>query len=67
MNLKYSTPELYLQELKTLNKTYTEKCDDFFPITDDKKSYWSGYFSSRPSTKLFVKETGRFLQIAKSW
>jgi len=67
MKIQYSTPAIYLNDLHKLKKDYQEKTDDFFPYGDSKDSYWSGYFTSRPATKLFVKETGRFLQIAKTF
>lgn len=45
---------------------YQTKTDDFFPYASDTSDYWTGYFTSRVNSKLLIRETGRFLQNARS-
>ena len=35
-----------------LNQVYPIKSDDFFPYASGSHSYWTGYFTSRPSIKV---------------
>jgi lysosomal alpha-mannosidase len=55
MTLKYSTPSIYLDEIHKLNYTWPVKTGDFFPYADNNHSYWSGYFTSRPALKGYVR------------
>ena len=36
-----------------LTQVYPIKSDDFFPYASGLHSYWTGYFTSRPSIKVF--------------
>ncbi|GAB6018760.1 hypothetical protein CHUAL_000429 [Chamberlinius hualienensis] len=65
INLFYSTPSCYLKALVESGHNWTVKTDDFMPYASDSHAYWSGYFTSRPTFKQFVRYTGNFLQIAK--
>ena len=67
ISLYYSTPSEYYTYLSRKNTTYSVKMDDFFPYNDNENSYWSGYFTSRPYEKLYVKELGRLYQKFKSF
>lgn len=49
MVLKYGRVSQYMEEIHELKKKYEEKKDDFFPYADEKDSYWTGYFTSRPA------------------
>lgn len=65
--VKYSTVGRYLKRINELNITsYETKTDDFFPYASDVSDYWTGYFTSRVNSKYLIKETGRFLQTARS-
>lgn len=44
---------------------YPLKTDDFMPYGDNEHSYWTGYFTSRPAFKGFVRDFSRYLQTAK--
>ena len=55
IELIYSTPSEYLKAVNTLKKEYNVKKDDFFPYANDENSYWTGYFTSRPTAKLVGK------------
>lgn len=66
INLFYSTPSCYLNALHESTKlTWPKKTQDFFPYSTDNHTYWSGYFSSRPTQKRFEREGNHFLQVAK--
>ena len=65
VNIFYSTPSCYLKSLKDTNHTFTTKSDDFFPYASDPHSYWTGYYTSRPSIKKLDKFGNNFLQICK--
>lgn len=63
----YSTMGRYMKRINELDiKTYETKTDDFFPYASDVSDYWTGYFTSRVNSKYLIKETGRFLQTARS-
>lgn len=66
-NLIYSTPSCYLKavydESVKKNIKWTVKTDDFFPYASDQHSYWSGYFTSRPTLKRYERDGNNFLQV----
>lgn len=65
VNVFYSTPSCYLESLYAANLTWPTKTDDFFPYASGNHSYWTGYFTSRPSLKGYVRQTNNFLQGVK--
>ncbi|KAG5331257.1 MA2B1 mannosidase, partial [Acromyrmex charruanus] len=65
VNVIYSTPLCYLKALNDLNLQWPTKSDDFFPYASDPHSYWTGYFSSRPTVKYFEREGNNMLQASK--
>ena len=52
---RYSTPSNYLDAINTLNHTWPTKSDDLVPYAEATDSWWTGYFSSRPNAKSFVR------------
>ncbi|XP_061130848.1 lysosomal alpha-mannosidase [Syngnathus typhle] len=62
VNVLYSTPSCYLQELHRSNLTWALKTDDFFPYADDAHDFWTGYFSSRPALKRYERLSNSNLQ-----
>lgn len=62
VNVFYSTPSCYLKALNDSQTKWPVKTDDFFPYATDDHSYWTGYYSSRPALKRFVRETNGILQ-----
>lgn len=56
-----STPGRYIDALKETKTTFPVYYNDMFPYSDAPNEYWSGYFSSRPSGKLAVKQGSAFL------
>lgn len=66
VHVLYSTPACYLQALNKENVTWPSKMDDdFFPYGSDEHSYWTGYYTSRPSFKYFAYQTNVALQMTK--
>uniref|UniRef100_A0A8C6KLS3 Alpha-mannosidase n=1 Tax=Nothobranchius furzeri TaxID=105023 RepID=A0A8C6KLS3_NOTFU len=62
VNLLYSTPSCYLQELHRANLTWPLKEDDFFPYADAAHDFWTGYFTSRPALKRYERISNSNLQ-----
>ncbi|KAM6940660.1 lysosomal alpha-mannosidase [Xenentodon cancila] len=62
VNVLYSTPSCYLQELHRANLTWPLKTDDFFPYADDAHDFWTGYFTSRPALKRYERISNSRLQ-----
>lgn len=65
VNIFYSTPSCYLNALNKANLTLTAKTDDFFPYASDPHAFWTGYFTSRPALKYYVRQTNNILQVCK--
>ncbi|XP_022991108.1 probable alpha-mannosidase At5g13980 isoform X2 [Cucurbita maxima] len=55
VNALYSTPSVYTSAKFATNSSWPVKTDDFFPYADRVNAYWTGYFTSRPSIKYFVR------------
>ncbi|XP_029636473.1 lysosomal alpha-mannosidase [Octopus sinensis] len=65
LNLIYSTPSCYLYQLNRANISWPVKTDDFFPYADRLHSYWTGYFTSRPAIKQFIRESSNLFQVSR--
>lgn len=65
INIFYSTPACYLYSLNQANMTWPVKTDDFFPYAHRPHSFWTGYFTSRPALKYFVRTTNNLLQATR--
>jgi len=63
LNVIYSTPSCYLKAVNDEGLNYTTKQDDFFPYGSDFQTYWTGYFTSRPTIKYFERLGNNFLQV----
>lgn len=61
----YSTPSCYLKALHNTGRRWSVKLDDFFPYADAINTYWTGYFTSRPSLKYHIRIGNNILQAAK--
>ncbi|XP_034129785.1 lysosomal alpha-mannosidase-like isoform X7 [Drosophila guanche] len=64
-NLFYSTPACYLNSVHEGLQTWPNKTDDFFPYASDSNSFWTGYYTSRPTQKRFERDGNHMLQTAK--
>ncbi|XP_060838044.1 lysosomal alpha-mannosidase-like isoform X2 [Rhopalosiphum padi] len=65
VNAIYSTPSCYLKAVNDQKITFPTKQDDFFPYKSDKHSYWTGYFTSRPTQKYYERRGNNHLQACK--
>ncbi|XP_059158649.1 lysosomal alpha-mannosidase-like [Physella acuta] len=65
INFLYSTPSCYVKAVNDDNATWTTKEDDFFPYADSDHSYWTGYFTSRPTVKRYIRVVNGFYQSVK--
>ncbi|KAJ7971780.1 Alpha-mannosidase [Quillaja saponaria] len=55
VNALYSTPSIYTDAKYASSESWPIKNDDFFPYADRANAYWTGYFSSRPAFKHYVR------------
>ncbi|XP_006661627.2 alpha-mannosidase-like [Oryza brachyantha] len=51
----YSTPSIYTDAKHASNESWPLKYDDYFPYADSTNAYWTGYFTSRPTFKRYVR------------
>ncbi|GAU38122.1 hypothetical protein TSUD_318090 [Trifolium subterraneum] len=51
----YSTPSIYTDAKHAANEAWPIKTDDYFPYADRVNGYWTGYFTSRPALKGYVR------------
>lgn len=59
IELIYSTPENYYEDLKKNDNSYNSINTDLASFKGIPHDYWVGFYSTRPSFKKFVKETSR--------
>lgn len=52
---KYSTPSDYIDALAKKKIHWPTKYDDMFPYADGPDAYWTGYFTSRPNDKEYIR------------
>ncbi|XP_021298038.1 probable alpha-mannosidase At5g13980 [Herrania umbratica] len=55
VNALYSTPSIYTDAKYAMSKSWPLKTDDYFPYADRANAYWTGYFTSRPALKHYVR------------
>uniref|UniRef100_A0A1D1Y7A6 Alpha-mannosidase n=1 Tax=Anthurium amnicola TaxID=1678845 RepID=A0A1D1Y7A6_9ARAE len=55
INALYSTPSIYVDAKYAENVSWPLKIDDYFPYADQPNAYWTGYFTSRPALKRYVR------------
>ncbi|KFK25632.1 hypothetical protein AALP_AA8G139900 [Arabis alpina] len=55
VNALYSTPSIYTDAKHAANEAWPLKTEDYFPYADRINAYWTGYFTSRPSLKRYVR------------
>ena len=61
VTLMYSTPSMYIYAINSLNVSWPTKYDDMFPYADDQYSFWTGYFTSRPNDKEYIRKASHNL------
>ncbi|PIA57396.1 hypothetical protein AQUCO_00600257v1 [Aquilegia coerulea] len=55
VNALYSTPSIYTDAKNAANISWPLKTDDYFPYADRANAYWTGYFTSRPALKRYIR------------
>ncbi|XP_034916190.1 alpha-mannosidase At3g26720 isoform X1 [Populus alba] len=55
VNALYSTPSIYTDLKHAADEEWPLKTEDFFPYADHPNAYWTGYFTSRPAFKGYVR------------
>ena len=65
VNAFYSSPSRYLKALHDAKLSWEVKKDDFFPYAHCEHCYWTGYFTSRPSLKGYIRDSNNVLQACK--
>ena len=61
IELKYSTPSMYIDDLAALDRSWTTRYDDMFPYADNDVTYWTGYYTSRANSKKLIRDGGHVL------
>uniref|UniRef100_A0A6N2KVZ4 Alpha-mannosidase n=1 Tax=Salix viminalis TaxID=40686 RepID=A0A6N2KVZ4_SALVM len=65
VNALYSTPSIYTDAKYATNESWPLKTDDFFPYADIVNAYWTGYFTSRPALKGYVRKMSGYYLAAR--
>ncbi|XP_021762462.1 alpha-mannosidase At3g26720-like isoform X2 [Chenopodium quinoa] len=65
VNALYSTPSIYTNAKYEMNESWPVKTDDFFPYADRVNAYWTGYFTSRPAFKGYVRAMSGYYLAAR--
>lgn len=65
VNALYSTPSIYTDAKNGANVSWPLKTDDYFPYADGPDSYWTGYFTSRPAFKRYVRSLSGYYMAAR--
>ncbi|KAK9786492.1 hypothetical protein WJX73_000911 [Symbiochloris irregularis] len=65
INVLYSTPSQYVAAKHAYSTPWPLKTDDFFPYADCPTCYWTGYFTSRPTSKAWIRSSTSFLQAVR--
>ncbi|KAL4192151.1 hypothetical protein AMTRI_Chr06g170820 [Amborella trichopoda] len=65
VNALYSTPSIYTDAKHAENESWPLKTEDFFPYADRANAYWTGYFTSRPAFKRYVRVMSGYYMAAR--
>ena len=65
VKVQYSTPSIYVKAKNAEAVQWTVKTDDHFPYAGSANQYWTGYFTSRPALKRYIRESSALLQVAR--
>ncbi|CAH8649400.1 unnamed protein product [Heterobilharzia americana] len=68
INLLYSTPACYTKAVnEDFSKigTISRRGGDFFPYASGPHSYWTGYYTSRPALKYYVRQASNLLSMCE--
>ncbi|VDK47310.1 unnamed protein product [Gongylonema pulchrum] len=65
INVFYSTPTCYIRALVESQPRLPQTSGDFFPYASGNHSYWTGFYTSRPTFKGFIRQSSALLQLIK--
>ncbi|KAL6222262.1 hypothetical protein ACLB2K_005654 [Fragaria x ananassa] len=65
VNALYSTPSLYTDAKNAANQSWPLKIEDYFPYADQINAYWTGYFTSRPGLKRYIRSLSGYYLAAR--
>ncbi|XP_021816006.1 alpha-mannosidase [Prunus avium] len=65
VNALYSTPSIYTDAKNAANQSWPLKTDDYFPYADTADAYWTGFFTSRPGLKGYVRSLSGYYLAAR--
>ncbi|CAA0824595.1 Glycosyl hydrolase family 38 protein [Striga hermonthica] len=65
VNALYSTPSIYTDAKHAAHEKWPLKTGDFFPYADRENAYWTGYFTSRPTFKGYVRKLSGYYLAAR--
>lgn len=65
VNALYSTPSIYTDAKHAASEAWPLKTDDYFPYADRENAYWTGYFTSRPALKGYVRAMSSYYLAAR--
>ncbi|KAI3665362.1 hypothetical protein L6452_43986 [Arctium lappa] len=65
VNALYSTPSIYTDAKLASNVSWPLKTDDYFPYADGEDAYWTGYFTSRPALKGYIRSLSGYYLAAR--
>ncbi|KAL0543429.1 hypothetical protein IC582_018525 [Cucumis melo] len=65
INALYSTPSIYTDAKHAANESWPLKTDDFFPYADRDHAYWTGFFTSRPAFKGYIRTLSGYYLAAR--
>jgi hypothetical protein len=56
IELKYSTPSIYIDAVASEDITWPTRYDDLFPYADYDVAWWTGYFTSKANDKKYFRD-----------
>ncbi|KAK3026721.1 hypothetical protein RJ639_042174 [Escallonia herrerae] len=65
VNALYSTPSIYTDAKHASGESWPIKTGDFFPYADRPNGYWTGYFTSRPALKRYIRMMSGYYMAAR--
>ncbi|CAH9082893.1 unnamed protein product [Cuscuta europaea] len=65
VNALYSTPSIYTDAKHASHQSWPLKTEDYFPYADRENAYWTGYFTSRPAIKGYVRSMSAYYLAAR--
>jgi hypothetical protein len=67
VKIRYSTLSEYFHAVSIAQPNLFTFRGDFFPYADNGQSYWTGYYTSKPLTKLVIRETMAKIRAAEAF